>query len=464
MARILVVDDEKKMRHLLSLMLENQGHDAEQAKDGVEALEKVSQKPYDLVITDIRMPRMDGKEFFRQMKSLGIDIPVIFITAFATVESAVESLQEGVVDYISKPFEQDRILMTVERTLRLSRILEENKDLRNELRRISGPDEIIYQSERMHQVVELVKAVAEEDTTVLIRGESGTGKELLARFIHKMSPRHRKRFVPVNCAAIPQGLIESELFGHEKGAFTSADRRSIGKFELASGGTLFLDEIGDMPLEAQVKMLRVLQEKKIQRVGGQVEIPVDVRIVCATNQDLEQLVNEGRFRSDLFYRINVFPIELPPLRERKEDIPLLAMHFARKFFETADVQIPRESMNLLTNYSWPGNVRELANVMERACILAKKDRRIKPEHLSFIRQVPEGRGGSAASFKLPPQGISLEELEMNLVGQAMELANNNQSAAARLLGLTRAKFRVLYRQYTDFVRNQKERSGPARIQ
>ncbi|MGQ9670332.1 MAG: sigma-54-dependent transcriptional regulator, partial [Desulfosoma sp.] len=364
MARILVVDDEKKMRHLLSMMLASRGHTTEQAADGREAFDLLLRKPYDLVITDLRMPHMDGRELFRHMKSRGIDIPVIFITAFATVESAVESLQEGVVDYISKPFEEDRILATVERTLRLSSILEENRDLLNELRRMSGSYDIVFQSQAMHRVVNLVKAVAEEDTTVLIRGESGTGKELLARFIHETSPRRTKRFVPVNCAAIPQGLIESELFGHEKGAFTSADRRSLGKFEAASQGTLFLDEIGDMPLDAQAKLLRVLQEKKIQRVGGQTEIPVDVRILCATNQDLESLVQEGRFRSDLFYRINVFPIELPPLRHRLEDVPLLANHFARRFFASDDMEITPGAMDLLMNYSWPGNVRELANVME----------------------------------------------------------------------------------------------------
>ena len=455
MARILVVDDEKKMRHLLSMMLENRGHTADQAADGREALNLLARKPYDLVITDLRMPHMDGRELFRLMKSQGMETPVIFITAFATVESAVESLQEGVVDYISKPFEEERILATVERTLRLSSILEENRDLRNELRRMSGSDEIIYRSEAMKRVVELVKAVAEEDTTVLIRGESGTGKELLARFIHHMSPRHKKRFVPVNCAAIPQGLIESELFGHEKGAFTGADRRSIGKFETASQGTLFLDEIGDMPLEAQAKLLRVLQERKIQRIGGQAEIPVDVRILCATNQDLESLVQDGRFRSDLFYRINVFPIELPPLRDRQEDVPLLASHFARRFFECNDVEITPEAMELLTKYPWPGNVRELANVMERACILAKKTRRITAEHLLFLKPGGDGESAAGASFKLPPQGINLELLEMDLVEQALALANNNQSAAARLLGLTRAKFRVLYRQYIDYLRNNR---------
>ncbi len=453
MARILVVDDEPKMRHLLSIMLRGKGHDVDQAENGQAALDRLAERPFDLVITDIRMPRLDGKGLFKEMKARGLECPVVFITAFASVESAVESMQEGVVDYISKPFEEDRILTTVERTLSVSRILAENRDLRQELRRISGTGEIVFQSEKMRRIVDLAATVASEESTVLIRGESGTGKELLARFIHHCSERAKGRFVPVNCAAIPQGLMESELFGHEKGAFTSADRRGVGKFEQASGGTLFLDEIGDMPLEAQAKLLRVLQEKRIQRVGGQKEIPVDVRIICATNQSLEGLVREGKFRSDLFYRIHVFPIEPPPLRERMEDVPVLARHFLKRFNGSPDFDISGDAMRLLENYSWPGNVRELANVIERACILARGKDRITAEHLSFLRpsQAEPLKGG----FTLPAEGLSLEELEMELVGQAMERAEQNQSAAARLLGLTRAKFRVLYKQYQNYQRAKK---------
>jgi transcriptional regulator with GAF, ATPase, and Fis domain len=329
----------------------------------------------------------------------------------------------------------------------------ENKELKQEIQKIAGEEEIIYSSNLMHQTIETAASVADEESTVLIRGESGTGKELLARFIHRSSSRSLRRFVPVNCAAIPAGLMESELFGHEKGAFTNADRRSIGKFEYASGGTLFLDEIGDMPLEAQAKLLRVLQEKKVQRVGGKEEVPVNSRIVCATNQSLEDLVQQGKFRSDLLYRINVFPIELPPLRERKEDIPLLIRHFLQRFSGGTNVMISPQAEEMLQEYSWPGNVRDLANVMERACILARKTGRIESMHLSFLKKASP-QISNQQDFALPPQGIDLEELEMDLVEQALEQTDDNQSAAARLLGLTRAKFRVLHKQYLQWKKKQ----------
>jgi DNA-binding NtrC family response regulator len=451
--RILVVDDEKRMRHLLAMMLEGNGYEVNQAEDGQEALDQLHQSAYDLVIADIKMPRLDGHGLLKQMKKEGIDLPMVFITAFASVESAVEAMQQGVVDYISKPFDQDRILLTVKRSLNLSRIMAENKELKQEIQKIAGEEEIIYSSNLMHQTIETAASVAEEESTVLIRGESGTGKELLARFIHRSSPRHSRRFVPVNCAAIPAGLMESELFGHEKGAFTNADRRSIGKFEYASGGTLFLDEIGDMPLEAQAKLLRVLQEKKVQRVGGKEEVPVNSRIVCATNQSLEDLVQQGKFRSDLLYRINVFPIELPPLRERKEDIPLLIRHFLHRFTPGAHLEISPQAEEMLQEYSWPGNVRDLANVMERACILARKTGHIESMHLSFLKKV-SSQVSNQQDFALPPQGIDLEELEMDFVEQALEQTDDNQSAAARLLGLTRAKFRVLHKQYLQRKKKQ----------
>lgn len=444
-ARILVVDDEKRMRQLLSMILEGNGYQVYQAEDGQEALESLQESAFDLVIADVKMPRLDGHGLLRRMKEEGIELPLVFITAFASVESAVEAMQQGVVDYISKPFDQDRILLTVQRSLNLSRIMAENKELKQEIQKIAGEEKIIYTSQAMHGCMETAASVAREDTTVLIRGESGTGKELLARFIHRSSPRHQNRFVPVNCAAIPDGLMESELFGHEKGAFTNANRRSIGKFEYASGGTLFLDEIGDMPMEAQAKLLRVVQEKKVQRVGGKDEIPVDARIVCATNQSLEDLVRHGKFRSDLLYRINVFPLQLPPLRERSEDIPMLVQYFLERFRSGQIMHIAPQALEVLKNYSWPGNVRDLANVMERACIMARHNGRIESSHLSFLHN--EAPPALDRDVTLPPQGIDLEELEMDLVEQALEQADENQSAAARLLGLTRAKFRVLHKQY-----------------
>lgn len=446
MAKILIVDDEQKMRHLLSIMLSRKGYQVDQAQDGLAALNKLIEGSYDLTITDIRMPRLDGHQLLKKMKEYNIHCPVVFITAFASVESAVEAMQEGVVDYISKPFEEDRILFTVERTLNLSKIMAENRDLKQELKLVTGEENIIYESPKMAKVIELASQVAIEDSAVMLYGESGTGKDILARFIHRLSDRNRSRFVPVNCAAIPQGLVESELFGHEKGSFTGAEKRTIGKFETASDGTLFMDEIGDLPLEAQAKLLRVLQENKIQRVGGTKEIFVNVRIICATNQNLEELVEQGKFRSDLFYRINVFPIELPPLRERKEDILPLSKHFISRLNRMKELNITDKAIQILRNYHWPGNVRELNNVLERACILARRQGEISQETLSFLKRPPITCSNNN-DFKLPPEGISLENLEMDLVKQAMEMCGNNQSQAARMLGLTRSKFRVLLKQY-----------------
>jgi transcriptional regulator with GAF, ATPase, and Fis domain len=297
----------------------------------------------------------------------------------------------------------------------------------------------------MSEVINLSARVAEGDTAVLITGESGTGKELLAKYIHRASPRRDKRFVPVNCAAISPNLVEAELFGHEKGAFTGAIRRNQGKFEYANGGTLFLDEIGDLSLEAQAKLLRALQEKKIQRVGGNEEIPVDVRIICATNQNLGEFVSRGDFRQDLYFRINVFPIEPPPLRERADDVILLAKHFLERMAAGRDITLSDGAAKLLSGYTWPGNVRELANVMERAVILAGKSGCITVDTLSFLRSaLPFGT--ECTDFQLPPQGILLEEVEKGFVKQSLAMTNSNQTAAAKLLGLTRAKFRILLKQ------------------
>ena len=330
MDRILVVDDEEKMRHLLSIMLGRRGYLVDQAGDGVEALEMLENVHYDMVITDVKMPRMDGEVLLKKIMKRDIPCPVVFITAFATVESAVDIMRAGAVDYITKPFEEERILLTVERTLNLSRIMAENRDLKRELRQTTGSEEIVYGSEKMSEVMDLSARVAEGDTAVLITGESGTGKELLAKYIHRASLRRDKRFVPVNCAAISPNLVEAELFGHEKGAFTGAIRKNQGKFEYANRGTLFLDEIGDLSLEAQAKLLRALQEKKIQRVGGNEEISVDVRVICATNQNIGELVNRGAFRQDLYFRINVFPLEPPPLRERKRSPGMDQNRFRRR--------------------------------------------------------------------------------------------------------------------------------------
>jgi DNA-binding NtrC family response regulator len=449
MAHILIVDDEKRMRHLLSIMLSRRGYHVDQAGDGVEALEMIRATPFDMIITDIKMPRMDGVELLKKIMEMDIPYPVVFITAFATVESAVEAMQQGAVDYITKPFEEDRILLTVERTLGLSRIMAENRDLRREIRKTAGSEDIVYASEKMTRVMELASMVAGTDAAVMISGESGTGKELLSRYIHNASPRCKERFVPLNCAAISPNLVESELFGHEKGSFTGAVQKSLGKFEYANKGTLFLDEIGDLSLEAQARLLRALQEKKIQRVGGNEEIPVDIRFICATNQSLSEHVKKGRFREDLFFRINVFPIELSPLRERADDVILLARHFLRRLEGGLDkTQFSSGALRVLKEYTWPGNVRELANAVERAMILARGTAKITSETLSFLetnRPLNTGHAG----FRLPPEGISLEEVEKDMVRQALETCRDNQTAAARLLGLTRAKFRVLLNQVKE---------------
>lgn len=444
MAYLLVVDDEEKMQHLLSIMLTRQGYRVDRAGDGEKALAMIRENPYDLVISDIRMPNMDGMALLSELQNLNLACPVVFITAFATVDAAVDAMRAGAVDYITKPFEEERILLTVARTLGVSRILEENRELKQKLLEVLGGREIVYVSKAMAGVMKAALQVAVTDTAVLITGESGTGKEVVAGFIHDSSPRAKARFVAVNCAAISPSLVESELFGYEKGAFTGADRRTKGKFEFAHGGTLFLDEIGDLPLEAQAKLLRALQEKKIQRVGGNEEIPLDVRILCATNQDLNKLVQQGKFRQDLYYRINVFPIETPALRHRVEDIAPLARFFLKRLRGGKEARLTDGAVRTLETYGWPGNVRELANAMERVMILNPHEDSVTAETLSFLRAGPGACGPTA--FTLPPGGIQWEEVEKDLVRQALAMTGNNQTAAATLLGLTRAKFRVLARQ------------------
>ncbi len=452
MANILIVDDEKKIRHILGIMLSRKGHTISEAGSGIEALKILERGAFDVVISDIRMPEMDGIELLEKIKEMEIPVPVIVITAFGTIESAVNAMKRGAVDYITKPFDEERIILAVEKAVGVSRILRENVKLKRELKKLARKGEIVCVSKPMQRVMDVAARVAKKpDTTVLLTGESGTGKEIVARFIHEHSPRARNRFVAVNCAAITDTLVQSTLFGHEKGAFTGAEKSKQGVFEYASGGTLLLDEIGDLPIEAQAKLLRALQEKTIQRVGGNEQIKVDVRVICATNQDLEKLVKEGAFRQDLFYRINVFPIHIPPLRQRKEAILPLAEHFIRKFMDPE----PNKDMQLLTqgakkillNYSWPGNIRELANTMERAIILAGLPP-VTAEHLEFLKSKVQVHDHTTR-FRLNEDGIRLEDLEKDLIKQALELTGNNQSAAARLLGLTRSKFRTRLKQLEE---------------
>ncbi len=371
--RILIIDDEESFRHMLSVILKREGFEVETASDGEEGLQKVMINTYDQVLCDIRMPRMDGLDFLKEVQKAGIDTTLIMMSAYGTVDTALEAMKLGAYDYISKPFKPDEIILTLKKADERERLRKENERLRKEVKREYSFENIVSKNEKMQKIFEVVKKVAPYKSTILIMGESGTGKELVARALHYSSDRSQRPFIPVNCGAIPENLLESELFGHAKGAFTDAIRTKKGLFEEADGGTLFLDEIGELPLSLQVKLLRVLQDGEIRRVGEGKPIQIDVRIVAATAKDLIKEVNEGRFREDLFYRLNVFPIHLPPLRERKEDIPLLATHFIKKYSQDIGKYVtgihPR-ALEVLINYRWFGNVRELENTIERAIVLA----------------------------------------------------------------------------------------------
>ncbi|MEE9505374.1 MAG: sigma-54 dependent transcriptional regulator [Thermodesulfobacteriota bacterium] len=452
MDRILVVDDEKKMRHILQLMLEREGFKAEQAENGKVALAMLKEKRFDLVITDLKMPEMDGMSLLDEAKKIDPDFPIMVITAYGTIENAVEAMRKGAIDYITKPFEEEEILITVKRCLRISRLSEEVKVLKEELMKNFDFSDMIAHSKKMLEILRQASMVAKApDSTVLIQGESGTGKELLARAIHYNSTRSEHRFVAINCAAIPSELIESELFGYEKGAFTGANKRKEGKFEQAHGGTILLDEIGDLGLAAQAKALRVLEQKECDRLGGNEPIKVDVRIIGATNKDLDQLAESNVFRKDLLFRIKVFPLYIPPLRERREDIIPLAEHFLKRFTEAMGKPHPglsEQAKKFLFKQDWPGNVREVENTIERA-VIHSPDGYIDISHLTFPSPGEKEGGAIDSDFVLPPEGVNLEKMERALVQQALEFSQNNQSQAAKLLGLSRGKFRVLVKNITN---------------
>ena len=446
-ARILIVDDEPRFTEVYSMLLSDLGAEIATAGGGEEALAKARAERPDLVITDLSMPGMDGLQLLKAVREEMHDVPVVVATAHGSIESAVSAMRAGAFDYVTKPVEEETLVLTVKKALAFAGVLAENRALRRELESRYDMRSILGDSPEMIRALKMSGDVAKTDTTVLILGESGTGKELVARAVHFNSPRARGPFIPVNCAAIPETLLESELFGHEKGAFTGADRRREGRVEASTGGTLFLDEIGDMPLQLQSKILRLLQEKEFQRVGGREPIKADVRFLCATNRDLAKAVKEGKFREDLFYRIHVFPITLPPLRERGADVILLAKAFLKKYSREMGkqiTQIARETQTLLTQYRWPGNIRELENVIERAIILCEGDTLTADSLPTEIRNdKPPGpeRADGSRKFVLPNEGISLEELERDLVVQALERTRFNQTRAARLLGLTRATLR-----------------------
>ena len=435
MKKILIADDEKNMIWAMKKALKDERYRLITASDGEEAVKLTMDEEPDLILLDLRMPKLDGMEALKKIRRMNDKIPVIMLTAHGTMESAVEAMKLGALDYLSKPFDIDELKIIIERALDIGNMQQQIAFLTEELERSTGKS-IIGSSEKMNEVLEIVNRVANSNATVLITGESGTGKELIANAIHYNGSRRDKPYIKVNCGALPEGLLESELFGHEKGAFTGAVARKPGRFERAEGGTIFLDEVGELTPAVQVKLLRVLQEKEFERVGGIETIKANVRVIAATNRDLREMVNQGTFREDLFYRLNVIPIELPPLRQRKADIPSLIDHFVERFCKEMGrnkISFDKEAIDILINYPWKGNIRELENVIERIVILNQGEQVSKmalPKEV--ISQNSDGK-----VFELPEQGIDLDQLEKSFIEQALRRTDNNQTQAAKLLGITR---------------------------
>ena len=435
--KILIADDEKNMRWILGKNLRDEDFSVSEASDGEEAFHLFLDEDPDLVILDYRMPKLDGMEVLKRIKTINPKLPVIMITAHGSTDAAVEAMKLGAADYVSKPFDINDLKLSIFKALNIDKLNKEIDYLKETAKQIFN-GKIIGNSKKMQEVFELVNKVADTNASVLIIGESGTGKEGIAASIHNKSSRNNKPFITVNCGAIPETLIESELFGYEKGAFTGANARKAGRFDRAQGGTLFLDEIGELSLPLQVKILRVLQEKEFERVGGSEVIKSDVRIIAATNRDLEKMVEKGEFREDLLYRLKVIPVYLPPLRERKEDIPLLVEYFIDKYSKEVNkvkFTMERETLDLLKGYDFPGNIRELENLIERLVILSP-DPVIGPSLLPK-EILKEAFSGKKEDFILPEEGINLEKVEESFVRQALMMAKGNQTHAAKLLGLSR---------------------------
>ena len=440
MPAILIVEDEAKMRRLLELNLGEEGFTTLSAGDAESGLKLLRENSVDLVVTDLKLPGMNGLEFLQAVKHQSAALPVIVMTAFGTVETAVEAMKAGASDYVLKPFSLAEMRMVIHKELDVHKLREENRSLREALGKRYAHPNVVARSPKMQEVLATVERVAPTNSTVLLGGESGVGKDLIARAIHEKSRRASGTFLKINSTAIPENLLESELFGFEKGAFTGAVASKPGKFELADKGTLFLDEIGDVPPVTQVKLLRVLQEREFERLGGTRTVKVDVRLIAATNKDLREALEQGTFREDLYYRLNVVPIDIAPLRERKEDIPDLANLFISRFTGESGKPvegITREAMQILVNYHWPGNVRELQNIVERACALAKGNVLAPADIHLDVRPAKAANG--AAGFL--PDGMTLEQWEDEMVQEALRRANGNKSQAARLLGLSRNALR-----------------------
>ena len=449
---ILVVDDEEIMREILETLLTREGYEVKLASSGNEGLEMARALPFDAAIVDIMMPGLDGIATLDELKRIDEDLTVIIITAYASVESAISAMKAGAFDYITKPFKNEEVLVKVRSAMERRRLVHENRSLRQNIQeRYHKFANIIGKSPRMRQVFDLIIQAAPSRSTILIQGESGTGKELVARAIHLNSSRSDKSFVTVNSGNLPPELLESTLFGHVKGAFTGAVYPKKGLFDLADRGSVFFDEIGNVPLETQTKLLRVIQERDFMRLGGMETIKVDVRIIAATNVDLRQMMEEGKFREDLFYRLHVISIHLPPLRDRKDDIPLLAQHFLAKYGDEnrkTGLELAPEALDLMTQYDWPGNVRELENVIERAVVLTSGPRiglELIPEH---VRKTPSFQ---APQFVLPPEGISFKDVitdyEKRLIESTLEAAGGVQKRAAELLHIKPTTLNEMIKRY-----------------
>ena len=454
MERILIVDDEAFIRENLERILAEDGYRPLSAADGEEALRQVSEAEVDLVLLDLNLGPRSGLELLAALRDIDPELLVIIITGYGTVESAVEALKMGAYDYIKKPFKADAIRLIVKLALETRSLRREVRHLRRESKGLPVDLEMIGTSPAMMQVYHQVREVAKHETaTVLITGESGTGKELVARAVHDLSRRKERPFVEINCGSLPFNLLETELFGHERGAFTDAKSRKIGLFEEAAGGTIFLDEIGEMDMGLQVKLLRVLEDRRLRRLGGTRNIDIDARVVAATNRDLKRAIESREFREDLYYRLNVFPIHLPPLRERREDIPPLLDHFLKRFsreFHKTIREVSRDALDLLMRYHWPGNVRELRNLVERICIM-QQDEVIRPECLpkEIFGEIP--RLVEGVPPEIPSAGIDLEKLvenlERELIGKALALTGGNVAKTARLLNVARGTLRYKLEKY-----------------
>jgi len=439
--KVLIIEDEKNMVWALTNALKQDGYQIDSVLRGDQALENIEKTNPDLVLLDIKLPGMDGISVLSAIRESGNEVPVIMMTAHGTLDTAIQAIKLGATDYLSKPFDLEEMKITVNKALQFGEMAKEIDFLKEELSR-NLKDTIIGNSNKMMDLLQVAEQVAKSDATVLITGESGTGKEVIADFIYKSSGRAEMPFVKVNCGALTETLLESELFGHEKGAFTGAINRKPGRFERADGGTIFLDEIGEIPFSVQVKLLRVLQQKEFERVGGTETLTTDVRIIAATNRNLAVMVEEGSFREDLYYRLNVIPMEIPALRERREDIPLLLEHFISRFadkMKRKKIVIEDEAMKCLVNYSWKGNIRELENLVERMVILSRGE-------TITINDLPKEvkvKDNPESPFYLPDSGIKLDEVEKDLIFQAMQRTDQNQTKAAKLLGISRHT--LLYR-------------------